>query len=747
MADMAFRDWDPTRIRLLFGSLFLLFYLALHALSLQGSEFPQDRPIPVQLRALPDAQGQNSRLGSGNATLLVGGLNPREGRAELRFVLPPRQPDSPTWVVWVRRVPLERVRLRLGDYWVSPTRSFLTPSPSEGTLPVAYVFRMPSTWEGEIRIEIEASGLRAAALRPEVVSEDMADRYLQRATIITAMAYASLLTLALVMLALFYASRDMSFLSFFGFLSIAVLQIAGYNGHLYLIDGFGLLAHLGGAGLYAMALIFEVSALQIVMRYTEFDQSRPKYTKAFNVTSVVLLLLAGVLLAWGARSDSVTSWLMPLAWATGSVAGLYVLIDAWQRRVPMAGAVLISAAILVLSAFFSEVAAYGLAAGSLWMHYGYQIATVLCAAMIGVGLVSRISKYRQQRDSEQRARAESERRLYREAIRSELLTALQAELRGVGEDEIQPIAFRLMLEHLRRIVPTTMAISLARGYHGRDSLSVQPAAYQDGVEGGLAPRLQSLRQQLAGSVELQHPVTKPGESVPVAIEAAVALPLRAPAWGMILLERGGATVFHPEELNIARELARLTVVQVDEAVAAQHLRHTAEVDALTGALNRRSLDLALTRSFLHGHRHGQPISVLFVDIDHFKSVNDRLGHACGDHCLRALARLLREQLGEEDLFGRYGGEEFLAILPGRQTEMARAIAEQMRVAVETADIRWQEQRVPLTVSIGVSTQLTHESQPQPAVERADKALYAAKRTGRNRVQVARAVFQSRPATA
>ncbi|TXH66266.1 MAG: diguanylate cyclase [Lysobacteraceae bacterium] len=744
---MAFREWDQPRFRLAFGSLALLFFLVLHAMSLQGSEFAVDRPIPVQLRPLQVAEGHESQLGAGGNSLVLGGNRHREARAELRFVLPPRQNDSPNWVVWVRRVPLERVQLRLGEYWASPVRSFLTPSPGEGTLPVAYLFRLPTTWEGEIRIEIEASALRATSLRPEVVSEDLADRYLQRATIVTAMAYASLLTLAVVMLALFFASRDVSFLSFFGFLTVSVLQIAGYNGHLYLFDGFGLLAQFGGAGLQAMALLFEISALQIVLRYSELEQFKPNHAKAINLACVVLLLVAGVILAWGARSDGVTAWVIPVCWGVGGVIGLYSLAEAWQRRVPMAGAVLVTAGVLVLAAFFSEAAGYGVIPGSLWIHYGYQIATVLCAAMIGVGLISRISKYRQQRDSEQRARADSERRLYREAIRSELLTALQSELRGASEDEIQPIALRLMLEHLRRIVPTTTTVALARGYHGRDTLSVQPVAYLDGVQAGLNPRLQMIRQQLAGSIELQHPVTKPGESVPVAIEAVVALPLRPPAWGMVLLERSGATVFHPEELNIARELARLMVVQVDEAVAAQHLRHTAEVDALTGALNRRSLDLALTRSFLHGHRHGQPTSVLFVDIDHFKAVNDRLGHACGDHCLRSLARILREQLGEEDLFGRYGGEEFLAILPGRQTEMARAIAEQMRIAVESADVQWQDHKVPLTVSIGVATQLSHESQPQPTVERADKALYAAKRTGRNRVQVARAVFQSRPATA
>jgi diguanylate cyclase (GGDEF)-like protein len=138
--------------------------------------------------------------------------------------------------------------------------------------------------------------------------------------------------------------------------------------------------------------------------------------------------------------------------------------------------------------------------------------------------------------------------------------------------------------------------------------------------------------------------------------------------------------------------------------------------------------------------------VLFVDIDHFKSFNDMLGHACGDYCLRELARALKAPLAIDDTLGRYGGEEFVVVLPGRATEMARAIAEELRVAVEASEFVWNERSLRLTVSIGVASRLDGESTPQAALERADRALYAAKRAGRNRVQVAPAVFKARPTT-
>src|SRR5690606_445642 len=117
----------------------------------------------------------------------------------------------------------------------------------------------------------------------------------------------------------------------------------------------------------------------------------------------------------------------------------------------------------------------------------------------------------------------------------------------------------------------------------------------------------------------------------------------------------------------------------DQAVAAIQLRRSAEVDALTGSFNRRTIDQWMSRAFAEAERDDQPVSVLFIDLDHFKSINDRHGHACGDFCLRNVASVLRGALPEGDLFGRYGGEEFIAVLPGRAGAAARVIGEQLRV--------------------------------------------------------------------
>jgi diguanylate cyclase (GGDEF)-like protein len=507
------------------------------------------------------------------------------------------------------------------------------------------------------------------------------------------------------------------------------------------------MAAVGGAGLHAVSLLFEASTLWVLARYSGLHETRPRLARRNDFAVGALVLAAALVVALRDSIPVVMDYLIPLLWVAGMVAAVAMVADALVRRVPMAAAIATAVAILVGTVIVAELTWRGVIVDSFATYYAYQMATVLSSAMLAVGLISRISRYREQRDREQRARADTERRMYREAVRSELLTALQVSLRGREESEVLPVAFTLLLEHLRRIVPSHSAVLVARGYHGADAVVAHPPVMQARAESEMAARTATLRHQLAGSVETQRPVARDDSPGGIAMEALVALPIRAPSWGVILVERYGSTPFHPDELAIARELARLASLQIDEAYSALHLRRTAEVDALTGLLNRRSLEQALVRSSHHAHRGGHALSVLYIDLDHFKPINDQHGHACGDHCLRAVSQVLQAAVGEDGLVGRWGGEEFLAVLPGLGTEAARAVAEGMRTAVEAADLVWQERPLRLTVSIGVASQLPHEGQHGPAVERADAALYAAKRAGRNRVNAAPAVFQTRPASA
>jgi diguanylate cyclase (GGDEF)-like protein len=162
-------------------------------------------------------------------------------------------------------------------------------------------------------------------------------------------------------------------------------------------------------------------------------------------------------------------------------------------------------------------------------------------------------------------------------------------------------------------------------------------------------------------------------------------------------------------------------------------RREAETDALTGVLNRmgwqRHVDLAMMRA----RQRREPVALMFLDLDHFKAFNDRHGHASGDELLKLVAQAIGRELRPADLVGRYGGEEFVTMLPGCNGPRARATAERVRARVEQLRVPVRDGLAGTTVSIGISA-LDPDEEPHAAVARADAAMYQAKRTGRNRTR-------------
>jgi diguanylate cyclase (GGDEF)-like protein len=170
---------------------------------------------------------------------------------------------------------------------------------------------------------------------------------------------------------------------------------------------------------------------------------------------------------------------------------------------------------------------------------------------------------------------------------------------------------------------------------------------------------------------------------------------------------------------------------------ASSLHHDASTDALTGLPNRRSFDLKAERLLLDAERVGRPLALLVLDIDFFKRVNDSHGHAGGDAVLTRLGRLLVAELRPEDAPARFGGEEFVVLLPNTTAVQALSVADRIRKRVETTTVAFDDRRIATTVSIGVATfRRGRSDESQALFERADKALYEAKRRGRNCVVVA-----------
>ena len=173
------------------------------------------------------------------------------------------------------------------------------------------------------------------------------------------------------------------------------------------------------------------------------------------------------------------------------------------------------------------------------------------------------------------------------------------------------------------------------------------------------------------------------------------------------------------------------------AVAQKRLLQDALTDPLTQLPNRRNgLDF-LASEWVFAQSSGAPLACLMLDIDHFKRVNDDYGHAAGDAVLRQLADILKRSSRSVDLVFRYGGEEFAAILTNADLRAALQIGERIRALVEKNEFRWEQQRIPLTISVGVAVALATRSDSLMLIQAADAALYQAKAAGRNRVVAAK----------
>lgn len=194
------------------------------------------------------------------------------------------------------------------------------------------------------------------------------------------------------------------------------------------------------------------------------------------------------------------------------------------------------------------------------------------------------------------------------------------------------------------------------------------------------------------------------------------------------------TVFTLETIIYAVGTAFIVMLMVKDHHVHVY-RTAASTDHLTGLLNRRALMDNATQLCTRQAKRKEPVAVLMFDLDHFKSINDRFGHALGDSVLRLFGQVVRSSTRAHDLIGRFGGEEFVAIVPGG-VESASKIAERVRSAFEAAGIMVDEHAIGATVSIGTAVSYDAVTSIDALIARADAALYRAKHEGRNRIHAA-----------
>jgi diguanylate cyclase (GGDEF)-like protein/PAS domain S-box-containing protein len=233
-------------------------------------------------------------------------------------------------------------------------------------------------------------------------------------------------------------------------------------------------------------------------------------------------------------------------------------------------------------------------------------------------------------------------------------------------------------------------------------------------EGDHCPAVRTLRdgQPHEDELYLHH---KQGHRVPVSIRVA---PILSPD-GFVV---GAVEVFSDN------------TIRVESRQAIEELRRIALLDPLTEVGNRRYAEMNLKFRLAEQERYGWPFGILFSDIDHFKEINDRYGHDIGDDILKMTARTLSNSLRSFDVVGRWGGEEFVAVIINVDAEQLYAVAEKLLVMVEQSSITRGLDTIKVTISIG-ATLAREEDSAESLISRADRLMYNSKSSGRNRITV------------
>ncbi len=343
-------------------------------------------------------------------------------------------------------------------------------------------------------------------------------------------------------------------------------------------------------------------------------------------------------------------------------------------------------------------------------------------------------------------------------------------LEGHGHQVLEAETSVQARETIRAARPDLVLVHVLAPYRGGyqfvQQLRVEPGPALPRVVFVAAPYLASEARLLARACGIPHVVADVADSRALrsAVDAALAAPpprrqerptpngavlypLARRLYGRVTelegtnaqLRRGAAAASAQLELArsaLDREIGKRLAIRRDMAHEIQRLRADAVRDPLTGLYNRGYLEESLSREESRARRSGRPLSMMMIDIDHFKDCNDTFGHAAGDAVLQAVSRCMRSLVRNEDILCRYGGEEFALVMANAAAATVQQRADLLRSGVPQLSIEVGKRAVgPVTLSIGLASYPEHGSTAQAVLQAADAALYRAKAAGRNRVVV------------
>ncbi len=338
-------------------------------------------------------------------------------------------------------------------------------------------------------------------------------------------------------------------------------------------------------------------------------------------------------------------------------------------------------------------------------------------------------------------------RLYEEANRR--ISELSA-LHNVGTTVSSTLKLDVLLDQVCRILSDTFhynKIAIMIVDRNADELVFKASLGYQNILGEMGRRLKIGREGITGMVaatgepimvkdvaQNQHYVSIDGKT---RSELAVPLKIKQQVVGVLNVESDNVNAFDQVDQRLLTTLASQVAVALENARLYEETEQLAVTDGLTGLNNHRFFQSFFDRELNRARRYSHPLSLIMMDIDHFKKINDTLGHPVGDIVLKEVSRLLMEQARDVDLVARYGGEEFMLVLPETKKSEARLLAERIRVAVEKN--RFEAEGAKnigrVTISLGVSGFPDDGSEKDEIIDKVDKALYRAKAGGRNQVKI------------
>jgi diguanylate cyclase (GGDEF)-like protein len=260
-------------------------------------------------------------------------------------------------------------------------------------------------------------------------------------------------------------------------------------------------------------------------------------------------------------------------------------------------------------------------------------------------------------------------------------------------------------------------------------------------QGGFPDRLEEKDFPEGWSLKSAEPLAvrraDEAEGAPATTHAYVCLRSLNLPTGLLYAEFETARPLSPEQLRLLRGFAERVSFPIHKARMQEGLHALAFTDPMTGLQNYRAFRSGLADEWKRASRYGRPLSLIILDLDGFKQINDRYGHPAGDRLLKEVAAILRDSLRETDVPARYGGEEFAVVCPETSEDEARVVAERIRVAVEKGRFRLGlDETSAITCSLGTATYPSNAGSEEALIDAADSALYCAKRSGKNTVRSA-----------